>query len=819
VTCHLNRPFLDLNGASWWFAFAEDDIPGVRTRSDLEEAGRILRSCRVPGNFELDLQAAGLIEEPFFGMNIAGLRRYETTHVWYGRRFDVSSPVDGWEPWLRLEGVDCFAEIFLNGEHIGGSDNMLVEHEFAVSGQLLPGENELLVHIRPAVREAQRFAYPPGVSGFRQSAESLYVRKAPHMFGWDIMPRALSAGLWRSVSLDFRPAARLDYTYLETIRSDSSHARLRLRYRARLPGADFVRDRYEITVEGVCGRARFSAKEWMLFGAGSLAVDVRDPRRWWPRGRGEPALYDVTVRLLKNGEPIDSQTFRHGIRTVSLRRTSIADADGSGEFCFLVNGERVFVHGSNWVPADAYHSRDRERIPRMIALAEEVGCNMLRCWGGNVYEDDLFYDLCDEKGILVWQDFSMACAVYPRDDDFAARLAAEATQVVRRLRHHACIVLWAGDNECDQAYNWMDIGDPNANRLTREVLPGVLRMEDGRRPYLPSSPYIDPLTYEKGPQYATEDHLWGPRDYFKSAYYHNALCHFASEIGYHGCPSPDSVRRFISADRVWPPDNEEWILHATSPIPGANLSDGLYDQRIQLMSNQVREMFGVIPDDLETFALASQVVQAEAKKHFVEMFRSAKWRRTGILWWNLIDGWPQFSDAVVDYYFSKKLAFYYLRRVQQPLCLMLREPRDWKQEVVVCNNSRDGKVIEYVVRDVDREEPVLSGRATIPGDEVTRLGTVPFFAAERRFYVLEWTASDGTTGRNHYLAGHPPFDLVTYRGWLKKAMIDGPLLGEIGRGQTTPGLMPSRNGTDGHAHAPERLAWGFYDQAMSEAAR
>lgn len=763
------RRSLDLDGASWWFAFSDHAPAGAQTCADLEAAGCILRPCTVPGNFELDLQAAGLIDDPFVGMNIAALRQFESTHVWYGRRFSAARTQELDEPWLVFDGIDCFARIFLNGEFLGQTDNMLIEHEFDLRGRLRDGENELMVHLRPAVAEAQNYPYPPGVAGFRQSVESLYVRKAPHMYGWDIMPRAVSAGLWRPVRLDFRPESRIDFTYLETIEANPDRARLKLRYRALLPGADFARDRFEIAVEGVCGDSRFSGQEWMLFEAGTMNILVERPRRWWPRGRGEAALYEVVVRLLKNGVELDRATFRHGIRTVDLRRTSVTDIAGSGEFCFLVNDERVFIHGSNWVPADAYHSRDRERIPTMIGLAEEVGCNMLRCWGGNVYEDDLFYDLCDEKGLLIWQDFAMACAVYPRDEEFAARLAHEATRVVRRLRQHPCVALWAGDNECDHAYLWMDQGDPNANRLTREVLPGVLRLEDSRRPYLPSSPYLDLIAYERGAQYAPEDHLWGPRDYFKSSYYHNSLCHFASEIGYHGCPSPASIRRFISPHKLWPPeDNDEWILHATSPIPGARLSEGLYDQRIQLMVNQVREMFGVVPDNLEDFAFASQVVQAEAKKHFVELFRSSKWRRTGILWWNLIDGWPQFSDAVVDYYFQKKMAFGFLQRVQQPLCLILKEPCNWKQELVACNNSRDAEEVAFTLWEADHAEPLLSSKARVAGDSVTPLGSIPFFAAEKRFYRIEWATQSGARGRNHYLAGSPPFDLAVYRRWIER---------------------------------------------------
>ncbi|MEI6432372.1 MAG: sugar-binding domain-containing protein, partial [bacterium] len=313
-----HRHSLDLNGPDWWFTFKDHAILGAQTRSDLERAGCVFRPCTVPGNFELDLQAAGLIEDPFFGMNIAALRQYESTHVWYGRRFTLTEMPDAGEPWLTFEGIDCFAEIYLNGERIGDADNMLTVHDFDLRDRLRVDENELLVHLRPAVAEAQKYPYPPGAAAFRQSMESLYVRKAPHMYGWDIMPRALSAGLWRPVTLNLRPISRIDFAHMETMDASAGHARLQLRYRAHLPGADFVRDRFEVAVEGICGDSRFTVQDWMIFEAGILNITVHQPRRWWPRGRGEASLYDITVRLLKNGVELDCTTFRHGIRTVAL---------------------------------------------------------------------------------------------------------------------------------------------------------------------------------------------------------------------------------------------------------------------------------------------------------------------------------------------------------------------------------------------------------------------------------------------------------------------------------------------------------------------
>jgi beta-mannosidase len=757
----LHRHF-SLDG-SWILAFA-DKSARYTTMAELESSDARCIPATVPGNVEIDLQAVGILDDPFVGMNAVQLRAWETKHFWYGRKFNVS-PESGFDAFLRFEGLDCYAEIFLNGEKIGEGDNALIEHEFAVNDVLREGENEIVIHLRPAVVEAKKYDYPPGLGANRANYESLHVRKSPHAYGWDIMPRAVSAGLWRSVFLVLRPIERIEHLLLRSMVAGEDAATLMFHYRARLAGADPRYQSYEIEIEGSCGESRFIHREKVLFEAGVVkAIKVPQPHLWWPRGRGEQNLYAVTVRLLKDGREIDRALWRHGIRTVGLERTSRTDASGRGEFVFRVNGEKVFLLGTNWVPADAFHSRDLARTPQMLGLAEEIGCNALRCWGGNVYESDLFFDLCDEKGFLVWQDFALGCAVYPQDEEFQKRFGEEATRVVRRLREHASLLLWAGDNECDWAYEWYGLGNPNANVLTRKVLPDVLRMEDPGRPYLPSSPFIDEAAYAANDHSQPEHHLWGPRDYAKGDFYRNPLCHFASEVGYHGCPSPASIRRFLSADKLWPPGNDEWILHSTSPVPGVDIAD----YRTDLMTRQIYEFFGVMPGNLDDYSLWSQFVQAEALKFFIELFRVGKWRRTGIIWWNLCDGWPQFSDAVVDYYFEKKVAFDVIRRVQQPLVLVVKEPLDWRHEIVACNDLRHDLTVSYSIRDLASNEVLSSGTKRVLADAVTLIDSIPARTAEKKFLLIEWESQDGR-GRNHYLAGSPPFDPVVYQAWFQAA--------------------------------------------------
>ncbi len=758
---------LDLGG-TWAFAVSERRVELPWPSADpLRDAGLTAYPATVPGNLELDLFANGLVDEPFRGMNIVGLRRYEHVYAYYFTTFDAPER-PGTSPYLVFEGIDCFADVLLNGQLVHRGDNMLVEQHVPVAGVIRANRpNTLCVVIEPAVDRARSSGhdYPPGLEAQGSGYEGLYVRKAPHMYGWDIMPRAVSAGLWRPVSLRYLPDERLDWAWLVTehLADDHGAAGLALHYRAIVDGDP---SEYEILVSGSCGPSRFDRRAPMLFDAGRIRFTVPEPRLWWPRGRGEPDLYEVTVTLLRGGRQVDRLTLTHGIRTIELDRTSVTTPDGDGEFCVLVNGERIFVLGTNWVPVDAYHSRDRERIPRIVDMVDDLGCNMIRCWGGNVYEDDAFFDLCDRKGILVWQDFAMACAVYPQDDEFGRRLADEVRQVVRRLRQHACLAVWVGDNECDETWVWGGRRrDPNGNVLTREVIPAVLAEEDPSRPYVPSSPYVDSVAFRSGDRLLPEDHLWGPRGYFKGSFYTDAVCHFASEIGYFGCPAPESLARFLSPDRMWPfADNEEWLLHSTAPLPGVDL----HAYRVALMASQVRALFGEVPGNLADYAFASQVAQAEALKFFIERFRAGKWRRTGIIWWNVIDGWPQLSDAIVDYYFTKKRAYDVVKRSQAPLCLVLREPAGGAHEIVACNDTRADLPLSFSVLDLDTAEVVAQGEGVAAADAVTVLGTVPAPVGLTRALLIEWTAPIGP-GRNHYLAGSPPLSLSRVRSWLERA--------------------------------------------------
>ena len=503
-----------LNG-TWNLFFGEDDGQIHTGGAAALKAGYRQIAAAVPGNVELDLVAAGLENDPFLGTNVLGYEKYEYANWLFERTFKPDPAQKGKNAFLVLGGVNTCATVFLNGVKLGETNNMLVAHEFDL-GRILDwdGENTVAVMIRSAMNEARRQDYPAAFHGAEHSDEMIRLRMPPHSFGWDIMPRLLSAGLWRDVAIQYRTGERIRDIYLYTAALQPERAQLELAYTI---ASDLPRlPVYRIRIEGRCGDSRFLCEQETHFISNRLSIAVDKPALWWPRGYGEANLYDVAISLWRGSLLCDSRSIKFGIRTAAV--DSCFDLDKPQQFVVKVNGERIFVRGSNWVPLSALHSLDVQRVGRAVGLACECGCNTLRCWGGNVYESALFYDLCDERGLLVWQDFTMACSGQPSDDAFARVIEQEATQVVKNLRNHACLLLWAGDNEVDATvYQHFPKGFARHNRITREVLPRVIAAHDPMRYYLPSSPYMpsDYDHYMQGP----EQHLWGPRDDFKGDFY------------------------------------------------------------------------------------------------------------------------------------------------------------------------------------------------------------------------------------------------------------------------------------------------------------
>ena len=731
------------------------------TAEELAAYGCKTIAATVPGNFELDFMREGLLDDIYVGVNTLQTQRCENLHLYYFTEFEYTAE-EGFDANLCFEGIDTAAEIYLDGKKIAFVENMFHAHRFSLKG-VSEGKHEVLVHIIPATIYARQFDIPAMCWGMKYNHDGIEMRKAGSMFGWDIMPRIVSGGLWKPVYVEYLPKARIVNPFTYTVRfTDKTLKTAVLTTTMRIETEhDFISD-YHITIVGKCGDSEFR-QEYRPFCAGvKIDFHVDNPKLWWPKNYGEQNLYDVEITLSYKGVECDKVSYRFGIRTVWLKRTSQSGVQG--DFCFIVNNQRIFVMGTNWVPCDALPSRHDEYTLRNIQMANELGCNMIRCWGGNVYPSDVLYDYCDEHGIMIWQDFAIACGHYPDDDRLCALMKEEVKQIAIEKRLHPSLVVWAGDNECDCfVVPGCDVAhtdeempamlNPNYNQLTRGVILRELRNHDATRPYIPSSPYLDEVAWRYG--MPSENHLWGPRDFFKGNFYGTAQCHFASEIGYHGCPSPESIKKFIPAESLPNAsiteiyENPDWLIHAAGIEPC--VEGNPYAYRLPLMVSQVERIFGEASDDLSVFARQSQISQAEAKKYFIEMFRAAKCRtphKTGILWWNVADGWPQVSDAIVDWYGCKKLAYSYIKRSQKPFCMFCDEPKNGELELLATNDTQAEQTARYTVENVVTGEVVAQGEVTVEANGIVCAAKLP--DAKGAFYCIRWeTATE--QGINHFV--------------------------------------------------------------------
>ncbi|HOP11049.1 MAG TPA: glycoside hydrolase family 2 TIM barrel-domain containing protein [Oscillospiraceae bacterium] len=711
----------------------------------------------VPGNAELDLAAAGFLPtDLYFGMNITALKELEDCTFCYTKNFD--HPGFKGSAILHFSGVDCLAEYYLNGEKFGESDNSFIEYEFDITGLLKP-HNTLAVVLHSPILAA--YQETPDAFMTRNTVplnhDSVFVRKPPHEFGWDIMPRAVTFGLYKDVYLYEKPAFSVTEVAFDVLKLTADAAELDFSVMTDL-GFEQIKSGSRVEITGTCGESKFTVTEKLYYKDALVRVKIPSPKVWWPRDYGDQNLYGVTVTIFVGNEIVASETLKIGIRTVELVRTEVTDGQ-NGKFEFLINGRRIICKGTNWVPLDAFHSQDKDRYEKALDLLYDIGCNMVRCWGGNLYPEDCFFDFCDEHGILIWQDFAMACHAYPQGEKFCKTLSEEAAFIIKKFRNHPSLVLWAGDNEVD-AILYQNHTLPSLNILTRKVLPEAVKLNDYNRPYLPSSPYIcDELAEAQRDDLLPEFHLWGPRDYFKSSFYTTAKAHFFSETGYHGCPGKKSLEKFISPEKLWPyTNNSEWNLHSSDQRDN--------DYRVLLMEKQIRQLFGEVPDNLDDYTFASQVSQAEAKKFFIENVRTQKPVKTGILWWNLLDGWPQMSDAVVDWYFEKKLAYDYIKRSQAPFCVMIGAMENWHLPVIAVNDTL--KPLSGEVRVCgENGKPLFEREFALPADGYSVLERIPAMYSDKALFLIEWRTENGR-GSNHFVTGAPPLSLNQYKDWYEK---------------------------------------------------
>ncbi len=709
----------------------------------------------VPGEVQTDLFAAGIEPDPFFGDNYYRYIKYEACGWVYEKAF-IYTPESGNDVFLRFGGIDTVADIFLNGVFLGHTENMLTEQVFSVKEFLVPGENTLAVHVFSAVNFIRHKPYPVSVQGDGDRMQLPYLRKAAHSVGWDIFPRMMTAGLWRDVELCSLPPTRITETYFAVSNVGDRGARLRwaVRFASDL---DDLED-FELRIEGACRDRHFGFTVKPAFTAANGSHNVTDPYLWWPSGYGEPNLYTVNVRLFYKGALMDEKTERIGLRSVKLERDF---TPGQQKFQFYVNNVPVFLRGSNHVPTDVFHARAKDRAAQTADLYQELGCNVIRSWGGGIYEDDVFYDKCDENGIFIWQDFAFGNALYPQDGSMDENVAAEAEKLIKRIRSHPSVLVYAADNEIGMVYSHMEYPDADkiCNRIAEEVLRTAVSQHDPYRQLLQSSPEVPfGFTVDNVP----EQHTWGARAWYKDDYYKHSSASFIGEAGYHGCPAEESLRRFIPEEDLWPPFNRSWAAHSTEDL---RTNEGL--GRIRLMTDQAELLCGHKAKDLDELVLVSQFAQAEAVKFFIERSLYLRPKRTGVIWWNAIDGWPQISDAVVDHYGRRKQAFEVIRRAQRPVTAFIGECSGWDYPFVIANCTLADANVAYEISDADTGETLLSGETAAPANRNTHVGSLRMPVSAKRLLLIRYTVN-GEEQINHYITGFPPYDTDTLRRWREK---------------------------------------------------
>lgn len=713
-------------------------------------------SGAVPGNLELDLWRAGFGGDPLVGLNAKEYWAFENHDFWYRRT--VECDFTG-EAELVLEGVDLFAEIFFNGEKVGSCENALIPHRFKVNCR---ETNILAIRIISAEISARKY---PAVAGtLAHGAElysSIYTRRAAHVTGWDIFPRLSLGGLWKSVYLERRETPFYFHDlWLQTRKIDRENDQAVLRLFYHFAAGEESLQGCTLKFRMVCGESVWEKETPAYFTNGTVNFVFNAPKLWYPRAYGEQNLYELSAELrTAAGTLLTAYTTTCGIRSVELLHTE-DNLDGQGKFSFIVNGQPVRICGSSHVPFDALHSRDGQRMEKVLELFDDLRCNMIRCWGGGVYESDEFYDWCDRKGILVWQDFMFACEYYPQNETFYSLIRPEVEAVVKRLRRHPSLALWCGDNEVDQSAFFEGL-PLKMNRLSREIIPQIVAQHDPGRPYLASSPYIPSemqgkYDFAEAVERIPEVHLWGNREFFKLPFYADLKMQFISETGWIGAPSLTTMKEFFAGKEVSVDEHDPvWDFHSGNQFG----LTGVNHYRATAIAKALQEYFDCEPQNVPEFVRQSQIFQAEAFKFQIETVRLSK-ICTGILWWNAIDGWPQSSDAVVDYYFRKKLAYYYIKRSQNPFLICCSEPDPWDSQIVALNDSCELISGSFTVTDKNGRE-LLAGEYSIPPFSRRVLGQLRSRRGGNELWLIKWE-NDGVTGCNHYISGNRFMDLSWY---------------------------------------------------------
>ena len=642
----------------------------------------------VPGSVHTDLLAAGRIPDPFWRTNEREVQWVDKldweycTDVQLDARVLAHEQID-----LVFDGLDTYAEVALNGVPLLGADNMFRRWRVPLKAHLRSGANALRVLLKSPVqaglaRLAALGFNPPAVvdwsevGGLGERKISMLTRKAPYHYGWDWGPRLVTSGIWRPVRVQAWSGMRIEAlrVAVDSLNDDEATVAIELEIVASAAGEA------ELTLTSPTD-AHLSARSRVALRAGeqrcTVRCHIRRPRLWWSNGLGEPFVYEFTAAV-RFGPWQERRCVKTGLRRIRVLQPP--DAEGTG-FQIELNGVPVFIKGANYIPCDSFPARvSHATRAHIVQSAAAAHMNMLRIWGGGIYEEDDFYDLCDAHGILVWQDFMFACAMYPGDEAFLQNVRAEAIDNVKRLRNHPCLALWAGNNEIDVAWRhdvpgggwgWKERYAAEHREtlwqayraIFHDILPEVIAAHDPGRFYWPSSPLAawdgaDALTHAdlSAPRQSGDIHYWGVWwGKLPFSTYRTAIGRFMSEYGFQSFPALRTVRAFTEPqDRAVL--SEVMQAHQRSAIGNETI--------LEYMARDYPQ-----PQSFPAFLYVSQVLQAEGVRTAMEAHRVRRPYCMGSLYWQINDCWPAASWSSIDVYGRWKALQYFARRAFAPVLL------------------------------------------------------------------------------------------------------------------------------------------------------
>lgn len=622
--------------------------------------------AEVPGTVQSDLLRLGEIPDPFLKNNEDSVQWVSERNWQYKKQFSISEEIlKRTKHFLKFEGLDTYAEVFLNDSLILSANNAFRSWEVDVSDALKP-KNELLVIFKSPdsieAEEAKKLGYK------LPESNRVFTRKPQYQYGWDWAPVIKTMGIRGDVSLRSYDTARMTDIFLETRSLQDTLAKIVVKIEV-----DILKEEkltFKITNKTTGETFSGTLKTNLNKTEHETSFNIKNPKLWWTHNLGEPFLYDIQVELIHNGTILETHSKKLGIRSIEL----IAEKDSIGEsFYFKLNGKPVYMKGANYVPQHMFEAKiDCEKYTKLIDDAVLANMNMLRVWGGGIYEDDYFYELCDEKGILIWQDFMFACAMYPGDAAFLENVKQEAIENIKRLRNHPSIALWCGNNENSEGWRRWGWQDDKTEEQKQEIWENYYAVFNHILPRAADSLSPKISYWESSPKYGRGDKRyqfegdahdwWVWHDGYPFEHFSEEVPRFMSEFGFQSFPSVETIKYATGKDSI-------------SLKDPAFASHQKHSRGFQLIEDYMARDFPV-PQNAEDYVYMSQLLQAYGITKGIYAQRRAKPYNMGTLYWQLNDCWPAVSWSSIDYLGNWKALHFQAKKAFENVLVSAEEKND-----------------------------------------------------------------------------------------------------------------------------------------------